>query len=195
MRERAIECVFMAIVCYRSNTHSLWKKMKVEIHWRIYFIFFPVTWIITIGQCRILSLSRSPLRFFPCCAHSVDITFSLSFLIFLLIWQWFCFFIFHKIRNIARALNGFYSTSDLIYCMFTEKRQVLSLKERKKVTKNASLVLLAWALCWLWGNFSHVSTTYRHFYASISIFYMKFFQRQFQLQTQNSSNEREFVNF
>lgn len=22
-------CVFMAIVCYRSNTHSLWKKMKV----------------------------------------------------------------------------------------------------------------------------------------------------------------------
>lgn len=172
----------MAIVCYRSNTHSLWKKMKVEIHWRIYFIFFPVTWIITIGQCRFLSLSLA----LPFCYGSVLIlsTFSLSFLIFLLIWQWFCFcfFFFHKIRNIARALNGFYSTSDLIYCMFTEKRQVLSLKERKKSQK-----MLRWyyslELCVGYGAIfpmypPRIDTFMLRFRFSIC----NFFQRQFQLQ-------------
>lgn len=131
-----------------------------------------------------LSLSRSPLRFFPLwpCAHSVDITFSLSFLIFLLIWQWFCFFFFHKIRNIARALNGFYSTSDLIYCMFTEKRQVLSLKERKKSQK-----MLRWyyslELCVGYGAIfpmypPRIDTFMLRFRFSIC----NFFQRQFQLQ-------------
>lgn len=49
-------CVFMAIVCYRSNCV---KRIKVEIHWRIYFIFCPVPWIICIGQCLVFHLALS----------------------------------------------------------------------------------------------------------------------------------------
>lgn len=85
-------CVFMAIVCYRSNCV---KRIKVEIHWRIYFIFYPVPWIICIGQCLVFHLALSTRHFSPALctlfycslARSVVIIFSLSLLIFLLIWQ------------------------------------------------------------------------------------------------------------